>query len=95
MKDRLFIMLVIIYMAVRQAKTCGPGKGVHQKYSSDLNVLTRQPNINERSIHASGKFIKPLERNDDALQSLIATGIIFKRQEMDADTRKAIEVFLA
>ena len=89
-KQILFILY--FYLLTEQTFSCGPGTGVSYRNGAKQLVYTRHPNFPETSKHASGPFEAPLLPNDTRLQVVFSTDVVFSSSDLEADTRKIIEV---
>ena len=86
------LFLYCIYFLIQTTLLCGPGHGVNYRSKSKYLVVNRQPNFPETSKHASGPYEKPLLPNDTRLETIMSTEIVFANSDLEANTRKAIEV---
>ena len=88
----LLVLFLILLMCPHLANTCGPGFTT-QKPGSNLYVRSRQPDVPEDSVSASGKFEHALKMDDERLVRISSTQIEFTSKKRDAKCRMATKVF--
>ena len=93
----LLVLLLMLLTCPYATYTCGPGFTT-VKPGSNFYVKSRQPDVPEDSVSASGKFEHALKMNDNRLVRISSTQIEFKTKKRDAKCRmttKVISLFLS